>query len=384
MRNGAILPHHRYAAAHDTSGNAWYVLLIITIVYALNIADRFVVNTLIEPIRRAFDLGDLGVGMLTGGAVAVFYVTASVPIAMLGDRRSRKPLLVLAIAFWSALTYLCGISRSSWQFFASRVGVGIGEAGATPISQSLLSDMFPPASRSIAFSLFSLGSAAGAAAGAWMGGLLNDRYGWRDALIFFGLFGLPLAAIVGLTISEPARGRFDVRPTREGSGLMDTLRFIGRQRALIHLFAGSSIVVFWSWGLLWWTPTFLLRTHGMSLASCAGSNPRNRGGCGDARDGLDYEDLVKKGSSISGLVRGGGDGHCRPAVIPGVLGYLGANVYRHAVAVHPGVVCLLGPLVCTRAKSRPCLDAIQNLRLDLAHRQPCQSDRRTRLDWLGL
>jgi MFS family permease len=267
MRNGAILPHHRYAAVQDTGGNAWYVLLIVTIVYALNIADRFVVNTLIDPIRRAFDLGDLGVGMLTGGAVALFYVTASVPIAMLGDRKSRKLLLVLAIAFWSALTYLCGISRSAWQFFASRVGVGIGEAGATPISQSLLSDMFPPASRSIAFTLFSLGSAAGAAAGAWMGGLLNDRYGWRDALIFFGLFGLPLAAIVGLTISEPARGRFDVRPTHEGSGLMDTLRFIGRQRALIHLFAGSSIVVFWSWGLLWWTPTFLLRTHGMSLAS---------------------------------------------------------------------------------------------------------------------
>jgi len=172
MLNRAILPRRQYAVAHDLGGNAWYVLLIVTIIYALNIADRYVVNTLIEPIRRDFHLGDLAVGFVDRRArLAVFYVGASIPIAMLGDRRRRKPLLVLAMRFWSALTYLCGISQSFWQFFASRVGVGIGEAGATPISQSLLSDMFPPASRSVAFSFFALGGAAGAAAGAWMGGL---------------------------------------------------------------------------------------------------------------------------------------------------------------------------------------------------------------------
>ena len=63
----------------------------------------------------------------------------------------------------------------------------------------------------------------------------------------------------------------DVRRIRDGSSLMDTLRFIGHQRALIHLFAGSSIVTFWSWGLLWWTPTFLLRSYGMSLGLSGGS-----------------------------------------------------------------------------------------------------------------
>ena len=266
MPTSALNAPEQDRMAQGLDADRWHVLLILTIVYALNIADRFVVNTLIEPIRREFKLTDLGVGLLTGGAVALFYVTASIPIAALGDRVNRQRLLAFCVAFWSLLTLAGGVSRSFWQLFASRVGVGIGESGATPISQSLLSDKFPAGSRSFALSLFTLGGAAGAAAGATAGGVLNDQYGWRAALVFFGVCGLPLAALVRFTIKEPARGHLDEQVSTVPATLLQTLRFIGQQRALRHLFIGSSVVTFWSWGLIWWTPTFLLRTHGLSLA----------------------------------------------------------------------------------------------------------------------
>lgn len=244
----------------------WYVLIVLTAVYALNIADRFVVNTLIDPIRREFHLTDMGVGLLTGGSVALFYITASIPIAVFADRTSRQRLLAVSIVFWSVLTAACGACYSFWQLFAARVGVGVGEAGATPISQSLLSDKFPAGARGFAFSVFALGAAAGAAAGASLGGALNDTHGWRSALLVFGVLGLPCAALVVFTVREPVRGRFDARTALESPTFKQTLQFMTKQRALHHLFWGSSVVTLWSWGLIWWTPTFLLRTHSMSLA----------------------------------------------------------------------------------------------------------------------
>jgi MFS family permease len=243
----------------------WYVLLLLTVAYALNVADRYVVNTLIEPIKHEFGLSDLGVGLLTGTAVALFYCSASVPMAIWGDRRSRKPIIVLAVSVWSLLTLLSGMSGTFWQFFAARLGVGIGEAGATPISQSLLSDKFPPRLRSFVFTLFVLGAAAGAAAGASLGGFLSDKYGWRAALMIFGAFGFPLAFLIAMSVKEPMRGRFDQRHLSVKPSLSSTLHFMMKQRSLRHLFIGSSVVTFWSWGLIWWTPTFLLRSRGMSL-----------------------------------------------------------------------------------------------------------------------
>jgi predicted MFS family arabinose efflux permease len=243
-----------------------YVLFLMTILYAINIADRYIVTTLIEPIKKAFSLDDFAVGLLTGTSVAIFYVLASIPISILGDRYSRRNILVIAVFLWSGLTAICGIAQNFGQFFLARLGVGIGEAGGTPLSQSLLSDRFRPSHRGFVMTLFTLGAAAGSAVGAALGGYLVDTYDWRMPLKVFGLLGLPVAALVALTVREPARGRYDSRPATGRARFVDTLAFIGSQKAVIHLFAGASLATFWSWGIIWWLPSFLLRSWSMSLA----------------------------------------------------------------------------------------------------------------------
>jgi predicted MFS family arabinose efflux permease len=257
--------------AEALSSARWYVLFVLSLAYAVNIADRFVVNSLIEPIKKEFQLSDLGIGMLTGTAIALFYLFASVPIARLGDEVNRKRLIVLALSAWSLCTFFCGLSRSFWQFFVSRVGVGVGEAGATPISQSLLSDEFPADARSVAFTLFTMGAALGAALGASLGGRLNDNYGWRVALMAFGALGLPLAGLIAVTVKEPKRGRFDGTASARDHKLTDLLLLIWRDKALLHLFVGSMLLTLWSWGIIWWIPTFLLRSHHISLGDSGAS-----------------------------------------------------------------------------------------------------------------
>jgi len=73
-------------------------LVILTLVYALSIADRYVMSTLIEPIKAALHLSDSAIGFLTGVALAIFYVTAGLPLATLADRANRRTLIALALS----------------------------------------------------------------------------------------------------------------------------------------------------------------------------------------------------------------------------------------------------------------------------------------------
>jgi predicted MFS family arabinose efflux permease len=248
----------------------WYVLAVLTLVYALNIADRFSVSTLLEPIREELRLSDRGIAFLTGSALALFYVTIGIPVAVLADRMNRRNIVALALAIWSAMTALCGLAHTYGQLLLARFGVGIGEAGGTPPSTSILSDKFPPARRPMALTIFALGACLGAWLGSQVAGAAAERAGWRAAFLLLGIPGVVVALIVWLTVREPRRGQLDSSGPTQASTLGATLRFIARQRSAVHLLIGGSVATFWSWGLIWWTTAFLQRSHHLSVGS-AGS-----------------------------------------------------------------------------------------------------------------
>lgn len=244
----------------------WYVLAVLTAVYALNIADRFSISTLLEPIRQELQLTDSGIGFLTGVALALFYVTVGIPVAALADRANRRNILAIAIAVWSAMTAVCGIAQNYWQLLLGRFGVGIGEAGGTPPSTSILADKFEPARRPLALTIFALGACLGAWLGSSVAGEVAQRYGWRAAFLALGMPGLLVALLVWLTVKEPVRGQLDSAGGRQpASSLPDTIRFIRNQRSAFHLVLGGSVATLWSWGLMWWTPTFLQRSHHLTV-----------------------------------------------------------------------------------------------------------------------
>jgi MFS family permease len=249
----------------STSRRYW-VLAVMTIVYAMNIADRFVLSTLIEPIKAEFHLSDSAVGFLTGVALALFYVTAGLPLGALADRVNRRNMITWALAIWSAFTALCGMAQNFWQLLLARIGVGVGEAGGTPPSHSILADYFMPGQRGVAMSIYALGVSIGSAIGGIAGGMLAERFGWRLGLIFFASASIPVIILL-LTVREPKRGacdapseQFETRP-----GFKESLRFMWSQRSFVHVIAGGTIATFSGGGLVWWTPAFLARSHGLSV-----------------------------------------------------------------------------------------------------------------------
>jgi predicted MFS family arabinose efflux permease len=248
----------------------WYVLSMLTLVYALSIADRFVMSTLIEPIKGDLGLSDSKIGFLTGSALAVFYVTAGLPLAILADRTNRRNMIALALAAWSLMTTLCGFTTNFWQLLLARIGVGVGEAGGTPPSASLVSDYFSPRRRALALSVYSVGASVGSMMGS-SAGYASDAWGWRSAFYVLGVPGVLVALLVRFTIREPERGRLDEAPPPPRASLLDTLRFARMQPALLHTWLGATVYTLWSWGLMWWTPSFLVRSHHLSLGDAGGA-----------------------------------------------------------------------------------------------------------------
>ena len=212
--------------AKPVSGYRWYVLGLFTVVYAFNFIDRQIVTILAPYLKADLGLTDAQVGLLFGTAFALFYALFGLPLARLADGWHRVRTLSIGLGFWSAMTAFSGTAANFGQLALARVGVGVGEASASPSAFSILQDYFPKAQRATALAIYSSGIYLGAGASLMIGGhivALWDRLypvgtapfglvGWQAAYMAVGLPGLLLALLVVTTIREPVRGAIDGHP----------------------------------------------------------------------------------------------------------------------------------------------------------------------------
>ena len=252
-------------ARAPSSVERWYVLILMLLIYAINIADRYVVSTVLEPIRIEFSLGDAGVAFLTGWPLAVFYVTCGIPLSWLADRSNRRNILSISLILWSGFTVLCGRASNYWMFAGGRIGVGVGEAGGTPPSTAIVSDCFPPDRRPMAMAVLALGAPIGAYLGYNMAGEVANMFGWRSAFLALGIPGLVIGIVVYLTIREPVRGRLDGIVDEQKPSLLETFKFLWVQKAAFHVVIGGGLCALWGWGLMYFTPTFLQRAYNLDV-----------------------------------------------------------------------------------------------------------------------
>src|SRR3546814_9223549 len=127
----------------------YLVVAVLAVVYTFNFMDRQIMSILAEPIRKELGLSDTQLGMLTGLAFALFYTFFGVAVAWAADRFKRVWIMAAACAIWSVFTALCGFAQNFTQLALSRVIVGVGEAGGSPPSYSLISDYFSPTERGV-------------------------------------------------------------------------------------------------------------------------------------------------------------------------------------------------------------------------------------------
>jgi len=243
-----------------------YVLFLLTMVYALNFIDRQILVVLSESIKVDMDLSDSQLGILTGFAFAIFYVSVGIPIARFADKSNRKNIVAGAVAVWSGMTALSGLTQNYWQLLLARIGVGVGEAGGSPPSHSILSDYYPAKERGRAMSIYSMGVYLGVLVGFGVGGWINQYYGWRVAFFAVGLPGLVIAALVHYTIREPLRGIADGNTDLKQISFKQTLNTLWQLHSFRYFSVAAGLTAFCSYGIGNFLPSFLVRTHEFSSA----------------------------------------------------------------------------------------------------------------------
>lgn len=246
-------------------------LTLLFLACALSMADRMILTILFEPIKLEFGLSDTQLGILGGLSFAIFYATLSLPIARLADRSNRVKIILLSLVIFSVTAALCGLATGFVMLVILRIGVGIGEAGVYPASQSILGDYYPPEQRASAMSILSVGANFGMIIGFILGGAVAQSYGWRAALIVVALPGLLLAAIMWLKLKEPERGYFDKLQSKNYKpdddvqlSIWETAKYLFAIPSYRYLIIACTISGTGAYGLTAWFPSFFLRTHDLS------------------------------------------------------------------------------------------------------------------------
>ena len=199
---------------------AHYVLFVLVIVYVFNFIDRSIISILSEEIQADLGVGDAEMGFLYGTVFAVFYAVFGIPLARFADVWVRRSLISVGLLFWSLMTALSGFARSFSALATFRIGVGIGEASASPAAFSMLADYYPPRLRATVFAIYASGVYIGSGVGMFLGGWVMDSWnsqfpivseaplqlkGWHAAFLAVGVPGI-LMAIWVRTLREPVRG----------------------------------------------------------------------------------------------------------------------------------------------------------------------------------
>ena len=242
-----------------------YTLGVLTLVYTFNFIDRQLLSILQEAIKTELLLTDAQLGLLTGFAFAMYYVTAGVPIARLADRSNRRNIVAASVGLWSFMTAISGFVQNYAQLLLARIGVGIGEAGGSPPSHSIVSDIFPKEQRASALSFYSTGVNLGIMFGFLFGGWLNEFFGWRVAFLVIGVPGIILAGIVFATVPEPIRGLLENKKASDAQvPFSEVVAGLWQRKTFRHMAFACGLNAFAGYGTVNWAASFFIRSHGMT------------------------------------------------------------------------------------------------------------------------
>lgn len=256
---------------HDPTPNsrkyAWFVLVMMVLLYMVNYADRYVAVGLLEEIKKTFEVSDSYMGFLVGPAFAIIYTLLAIPIALFADRHNRVRIIVCGAIVWSVFTVLSGMTNTPATFAMARLGVGVGEAAFLAPAFSLLSDYFAPKKRALAFAVLNFGVYFGQIFGLVGGAAIAEASHWRTAFLALGAPGILLALVTIIFVREPQRGRLDP-PSIQAANIRlpfaDTFSALWSKRSFRLMTFGTALGGFASYGFGYWAPTLFARAFDLT------------------------------------------------------------------------------------------------------------------------
>lgn len=243
------------------------LVALMWLAYFLNYCDRQIVFALRKAFATELGFDDFQFGLV--GTVFLWVYAFGCPIAgKLGDRYSKRLLIILSLVLWSIVTFAIGFSTGPTMLLVLRGAMGVSEALYMPAAIALTVGAFPTSLRSRAVAALTTAQVVGTVAGASFGGWMGDLGRWREAFFWLGAFGLlyavPYALFLRSIDEKPADSRA-APSSNVGMGEMF------RTPTFLVLCAVFSAFVFGIWLLYGWLPTYFADKFALNMAD-AGFN----------------------------------------------------------------------------------------------------------------
>lgn len=251
---------------------ATWPLALLTLISVFNYLDRSLLGLALPAIKRELGSSDTVLGLISGLAFVSLYSLLGIPVAWLADRTNRRNIIAAGLAFWSLMTVLTGYVSTLWQLAVTRFLMGAGEACGVAPSNSILADLFHAARRPLALAIFGTANSIAFIIFYPLAGWIGQQHGWRAMFVAMGVPGVVTAALLLLTVREPARR--SPRPTTaltSAGALPRDLRALFASQCFVWIFAGVTLMGANVWAAGAWTPTFFARVHHMGIAAVAGT-----------------------------------------------------------------------------------------------------------------
>jgi len=261
------------SAPKAVSQNRTLVLWLLTFVYMFSLVDRQIIGILSPIIKAELGFSDSQLGWLKGFAFALLYTTVGIPLAWLADRFNRVRIVGLSLILWSAFTALTGSAHTFTAMLMARIGVGVGEAGGTPPSHSIISDLYPKEQRSSALGIYALGVPLGITLSFIVGAIFVERFGWRGTLHGLGGAGILFAFVVLYFIKEPVRGQLETASEikSEPIPLLESFATLRKIPSWWGMCLGMASVSFAGYAVAAWGTDYLFRFDPDYIAGTEGS-----------------------------------------------------------------------------------------------------------------
>jgi predicted MFS family arabinose efflux permease len=337
----------------------YLVATILCVVYTFNFLDRQFLSILAQPVKVELHLSDTQLGMLTGLMFALFYTVCGIPVAALADRYNRVRIVAIASGLWSLFSAACGLATGFVSLAIARMGVGVGEAGGSAPSYSIISDYFPPQERGVGLAIYSLGVPIGTMVGAASGGWIAAHYGWRAAFLTLGGVGLLLAPVLPLIVREPPRGGLDlssssnVASPESSPSVLKAIAIFVKSPTLMLTAISAGLTALVIYGLVSWMPAFLMREKGMALSQIATHYSLVAGiaiGLGTAIGGYLVDRFASRRPALYALIPG-------IAILAGTPFLFGLT---NAQGWPATLLFMAGPYVLLNVYLAPALTVVQN------------------------
>ena len=275
----AATPRSDFLLTRRIGGANRWPLVLLTAIYALNVADQYVIPTVFPLLKQEFGLSDSALGILSGSYVIVV-MAFSVPFGYIADRWNRTRIISWGTAAWGATMIFTGSAWNYGSLFVGRISLGAWDPCDNPTSQSLLADYYPTVQRSKVMSVYQAGQLTGVFL-IPIAAVMATNWGWRSAFYFLAIPAF-IVAILARRLPEPVRGQqdrlqlgLDAVPAPavavQAKPAKEEYREILRCRTFLLMAISSTIGSMFFGALGTWSPTFFVRYHDMTLSQAASS-----------------------------------------------------------------------------------------------------------------